>query len=80
MDADEYYRSASSPLDETLDLVGELQSTLGDINGQIAALGREAAKMAVRQSDLRSPNGEYLMTPLLIAKANVLLAITQIHN
>lgn len=67
-------------MDETLDLTGELESALGDINGQIAAVGRQAAGLGLRPDQLVTSSGEYLMTPLLVAKANVLLALTQIHH
>jgi hypothetical protein len=50
------------------------------INDQIGVLETEAASMGIQPDVLRTPDGNYALTPLLVAKAQVLHALTLLQG
>lgn len=60
------------------ELVNELQQTLNDINTQIHFLDLEAKHLGVRLFQFRNTQGEYLLAPLLAAKATILSSIAKL--
>lgn len=71
----------------TSSLVDELRSTLVDINKQIEAAKRDVAiQQPVHESPIpdlvyrmKNRDGTYVLTPLLVARANCLAAIANLQ-
>lgn len=65
---------------EKSNLSAQLSRTLQMIDAQIGQIRSDAGndKTLVDAYKLRDSNGQYLMTPLLIARAQILLAITEL--
>lgn len=57
---------------EIMRLKAHLQTTLADINRQDLELEKLAKERECEPWELVSYHGEYMMTPLLVAKASVL--------
>lgn len=58
------------------DLLVQLRGTLWRINEQIAAIEAYADSHATKPALMQTTTGDFLLTPLLVAKAQVLTAIT----
>ena len=57
-----------------------LESTLVDINRQIAAVIDIARKQGVEPEQIMSADGHHLMTPLLLARAQALNGLAVLHD
>jgi len=55
----------------------ELSTLLGDIDQQIKAVEQEASVRGCTPYELRHVSGSFMLTDLLIAKANILTALLQ---
>jgi hypothetical protein len=58
----------------------DLRTLLRDINGQIAVVNRFAEAQKVEAKYMQTPNGNYVMIPLLFAKSNILLALSNLEK
>ena len=63
-----------------LELEKELTRTLESIDVQIQALIERAKAMGIRAYRMQDTHGNFVLSPLLCARANVLVAIHQISN
>lgn len=58
----------------------EVVDLLGQINIQISELEAEARRMDIHPSKLRDRNGQWLMTPLLLAKTQAIATLVQLNR
>jgi hypothetical protein len=58
----------------------QLEETLQMIDLQISELKLMAQRMGCQVYEVRSPNGDFPLAPLLAAKAQILLALSQGPN
>jgi hypothetical protein len=58
----------------------ELAITLSQINGQIKEIAAEAERMEIAMTKMRDTRGNYVMAPLLAAKAQTLHAIVLVNE
>jgi hypothetical protein len=65
---------------EMTDLLFELRSTLSHINEQLNSVYTYADSHGTEPSRLQTTTGEFMLTPLLVAKANVLSALTSLKK
>lgn len=65
-----------------MELLVELQKALEEIDKQIETIHLSASKdhFAVPVYAIRDMQGNYLLSPLLVAKANLLVAITELRR
>jgi hypothetical protein len=62
-----------------MELGRELVRTLHQVGRQIETVERDAKKKGVSQYSLQDTNGNYMLSPLLTAKAQLLHALTLIN-
>jgi hypothetical protein len=58
----------------------ELVKTLSLVNEQINEIQKEAAQMSIPAGKLRDEHGNYVLVPMLAAKAQLLHALTLINQ
>lgn len=68
------------PVVNRMELGRELMRTLTQVSRQIEAIEKAANKDGISQYSLRDTNGNYILTPLLAAKAQLLHALTLINQ
>jgi len=59
-----------------MELGRELTRTLSQVNRQIEAVQRDAVAKGIEAVDMRDTNGNFVLIPLLAAKAQALHALT----
>ena len=59
-----------------MELGRELTRTLVQVNAQIEAVRREAVTMGIEAVDMKDTHGNFVLIPLLSAKAQALHALT----
>lgn len=65
---------------EKMELLAEVQHTLKELNEAIATVQNEAAKRGVSPHRLQTPDGGYILHPLVIAKASALNALVTLKK
>lgn len=60
-------------------LRGHLETNLAQINKQLEAVMELAIELDTAPYQLRSSDGAYLLTPLLLAKSQALLGLTNLR-
>jgi hypothetical protein len=63
-----------------MELGRELMRTLSQVGRQMESLEKEAKKRDVSPYDLRDPMGNYMLPPLLSAKAQLLHALALVNQ
>jgi hypothetical protein len=61
-------------------LRAELVSVMQEINTQITEVKAEARRQRIPPQQLRDASGNWVWLPLLLAKANVLTALTELNK
>jgi hypothetical protein len=62
------------------DIGKELGKSFAQIKSQIETVEHEAKRMGISAHDMTDSHGNYVLTPLLVAKAQVLHAIVLINH
>lgn len=57
-----------------------IKKNMREVELQIENVDLEASERGIRSCDMKSPDGQSLLTPLLLAKANLLLAYIQLSS
>lgn len=65
---------------EKMHLEVDIHHTLSELNTAILMVKNEAAKMGVDPHRLQTPDGGYILHPLLIAKASALNALVTLKK
>ncbi len=63
-----------------MELGRELMRTLSQVNRQMEKVDKEASKLNISPYCLRDDGGNYMLTPLLAAKAQLLHALALINK
>ena len=63
-----------------IELGRELARSLAQVNRQIEAVSKVAAQEGIEPYNLRQPDGSWVLTPLLVAKANLLHGLTLVND
>ena len=61
-------------------LLAEADRTHTQINAQISVVYERARFENIAPSEMRLPDGSYVLAPLLTAKANIILAVAQLKT
>jgi hypothetical protein len=61
-------------------LYDQLRAHLAQIDVQIAQVSEVAAEMGIQANQVRNPDGTFLITPLLLAKAQTLSAMAMLET
>lgn len=63
-----------------MELGRELARAMGEVSEQIRVVNKKADEVGVSPHDLRDANGNYMLTPLIVAKAQLLHAIVLVNQ
>lgn len=63
-----------------MELGRELSRTMSQINAQIEEVREEAKRMEISPIKMRDTSGNYVLTPLLVAKAQTLHALVLVNQ
>lgn len=61
-------------------LKAQLRGLLQDVDFQISIVAAEAKKLGIAAAQLQTPDGALVLPPLLLAKSNILLGLSNLET